>query len=81
MQLEGTGVKTIGCGVSFHVFLSLAATVVACACCLCSSITPTSLMGKAGFAVPSGSGKKIDSQWIERGKEIFACEDMWNLSQ
>lgn len=57
MQLQGIVVKTIGCGVSFDVVLSVSAAVAAFA----AHITPTSLKEKASFAVVLGRCKKTQS--------------------
>lgn len=54
MQLQGIAVKTIGCGVSFDVVLSVASAVAACA----AHIPPTSLKEKASSAVALGRSKK-----------------------
>lgn len=54
VQLEGIGVKTIGCGVSFDVVLSLAPIVVVHAAHIYHSHKPE----KGKLAVPLGKCKK-----------------------
>lgn len=55
VQLEGIGVKTIGCSVSFDMVLSLAAIVVACAAHIYHSHKPE----KGKLAVQLGRSEKI----------------------